>query len=173
MLVTPSKFCVWCSAFGGYIAGLGTTIAVMNIFETAQPALLYIVPAVLGAVGLHAWANKEFKQVLYQACTSSSVLNTPCRRSRHLAHASRVKWLWKLQDQGRHCNPCSHIVPQDALPVQCAQRVSCMRRSLTTVRKAKSSWKRQPQETEGSYNPYWNFWGFQRVQRSPRCSEIP
>ena len=51
------------SAYGGYIAGLGTTIAVMNIFEAAQPALLYIVPAVLGAVGLHAWLNRQFKQV--------------------------------------------------------------------------------------------------------------
>lgn len=35
------------SAFIGYVAGLATTIAVMNIFQAAQPALLYIVPAVL------------------------------------------------------------------------------------------------------------------------------
>lgn len=45
---------------GGYVAGLGTTIAVMNLFNAAQPALLYIVPAVLGAVALQALVNKEF-----------------------------------------------------------------------------------------------------------------
>ena len=50
------------SAFGGYIAGLATTIVVMNVFEAAQPALLYIVPAVLGAVSLHAHFQGEFKQ---------------------------------------------------------------------------------------------------------------
>ena len=51
------------SAFGGYIAGLATTIVVMNVFEAAQPALLYIVPAVLGAVSLHAALRKETSKV--------------------------------------------------------------------------------------------------------------
>lgn len=55
----------------------------MNIFETAQPALLYIVPAVLGAVGLHAWANRQFKQVLHQACIGL-LLNAPCRENQAL-----------------------------------------------------------------------------------------
>ena len=45
---------------GGYVAGLGTTIGVMNAFNATQPALLYIVPAVLGAVALQALVNKEF-----------------------------------------------------------------------------------------------------------------
>ena len=31
----------------------------MVIFNAAQPALLYIVPAVLGAVGAHAALNNE------------------------------------------------------------------------------------------------------------------
>ena len=43
-----------CSAFGGYVAGLVATIVVMNVFQAAQPALLYIVPGVLGATFLHA-----------------------------------------------------------------------------------------------------------------------
>ena len=51
------------SAFWGYVGGLGTTIAVMNIFQAAQPALLYIVPAVLAAVGLHAHLRGEFQTV--------------------------------------------------------------------------------------------------------------
>lgn len=42
------------SAMGGYTLGLASTIVVMNVFQAAQPALLYIVPAVLGAVGAHA-----------------------------------------------------------------------------------------------------------------------
>jgi minor histocompatibility antigen H13 len=51
-------------AFAGYVAGLVTTIAVMNAFQAAQPALLYIVPAVLGAVGVTAVARGEVAQVL-------------------------------------------------------------------------------------------------------------
>lgn len=37
-------------AVGGYMVGLATTIVVMNVFNAAQPALLYIVPAVLLSV---------------------------------------------------------------------------------------------------------------------------
>lgn len=33
------------STFAGYVVGLATTIVVMNVFKAAQPALLYIVPA--------------------------------------------------------------------------------------------------------------------------------
>lgn len=51
------------SAFGGYILGLTTTIAVMHYFNAAQPALLYIVPAVLGAVFIHALIRGEFQQL--------------------------------------------------------------------------------------------------------------
>lgn len=51
------------SAFGGYILGLATTIGVMHYFNAAQPALLYIVPAVLGAVFIHALIVGEFKQI--------------------------------------------------------------------------------------------------------------
>lgn len=51
------------SVFWGYVAGLGTTIFVMNYFKAAQPALLYIVPAVLGATALHALIKGEFKEL--------------------------------------------------------------------------------------------------------------
>ena len=34
-------------AMVGYVAGLGTTVFVMHVFKAAQPALLYIVPALI------------------------------------------------------------------------------------------------------------------------------
>ena len=52
-----------CSAFGSYALGLGVTIGVMNWFGAAQPALLYIVPAVLGGVLGHAQLRGELQQV--------------------------------------------------------------------------------------------------------------
>lgn len=52
-------------AFGGYVLGLAATIVVMNVFNAAQPALLYIVPSVLGSVGAYAWTKGEFLQVFH------------------------------------------------------------------------------------------------------------
>ena len=55
------------------MVGLATTIIVMNVFEAAQPALLYIVPAVLAAVLGHAAINKQFNEVsgpTYLKCAS-------------------------------------------------------------------------------------------------------
>jgi len=54
------------STFGGYVLGLGLTIVVMNVFGAAQPALLYIVPAMLGCVFLHAAVLGEVKKVSSQ-----------------------------------------------------------------------------------------------------------
>ena len=56
------KQALCCSAFSGYVLGLATTIVVMNVFEAAQPALLYIVPAVIGAVSAHAAYRNEFRK---------------------------------------------------------------------------------------------------------------
>lgn len=53
------------AAFGGYTAGLVATIAVMNIFQAAQPALLYIVPGVLLATFGHASLNGDFTALLH------------------------------------------------------------------------------------------------------------
>ncbi|PKU59462.1 signal peptide peptidase 1 [Dendrobium catenatum] len=52
------------SAFFGYTVGLVLTIAVMNWFQAAQPALLYIVPAVIGSVAIHCLWNREVKLLL-------------------------------------------------------------------------------------------------------------
>lgn len=43
----------------GYFAGLATTIVVMNVFQAAQPALLYIVPGILGATFARALVAGE------------------------------------------------------------------------------------------------------------------
>ncbi|KAJ6846680.1 signal peptide peptidase 2-like [Iris pallida] len=52
------------SAFFGYTLGLIVTIVVMNWFQAAQPALLYIVPGVIGCVAVHCLWNGEVKQLL-------------------------------------------------------------------------------------------------------------
>eukprot|EP01026_Neomeris_dumetosa_P071814 TRINITY_DN7279_c0_g1_i2.p2 TRINITY_DN7279_c0_g1~~TRINITY_DN7279_c0_g1_i2.p2 ORF type:complete len:366 (+),score=47.62 TRINITY_DN7279_c0_g1_i2:869-1966(+) len=51
------------SSYIGYCLGLLMTIVVMNIFQAAQPALLYIVPCVLLAVFGLAAVNKTTQQV--------------------------------------------------------------------------------------------------------------
>jgi len=52
------------SAFAGYTAGLLVTILVMNWFQAAQPALLYIVPGVIGFLGVHCAVRGEVKPLL-------------------------------------------------------------------------------------------------------------
>lgn len=47
------------TVFMAYTVGLGTTIWMMNYFQAAQPALLYIVPAILLAVLFHAAVRGE------------------------------------------------------------------------------------------------------------------
>lgn len=53
------------SCFIGYIIGIALTIVVMNVFEAAQPALLYIVPSVLGSTFLHAFVYGEAKELFH------------------------------------------------------------------------------------------------------------
>ncbi|CAH2045666.1 unnamed protein product [Thlaspi arvense] len=52
------------SAFVGYTAGVVLTIVVMNWFQAAQPALLYIVPAVIGFLGSHCFWNGDIKPLM-------------------------------------------------------------------------------------------------------------
>ncbi|CAH1446550.1 unnamed protein product [Lactuca virosa] len=52
------------SAFLGYAVGVVLTIVVMNWFQAAQPALLYIVPSVIGFLGAHCIWNGEVKPLL-------------------------------------------------------------------------------------------------------------
>ncbi|RLN63690.1 hypothetical protein BBP00_00003954 [Phytophthora kernoviae] len=47
-----------------YVLGLVATVAVMFIFNAAQPALLYLVPACLGAALATAFVRGEFKELL-------------------------------------------------------------------------------------------------------------
>ena len=54
-----------CSTFAGYVLGLTTTIVVMNVFEAAQPALLYLVPAIISAAAIHSAVKGEFKEVVF------------------------------------------------------------------------------------------------------------
>jgi len=49
------------TGFAAYIAGLFTTIFVMHVFKHAQPALLYLVPACLGAPLLLAVIKGDLK----------------------------------------------------------------------------------------------------------------
>lgn len=52
------------SAMVGYTIGLIVTLVVMQTFKAAQPALLYIVPGVVGCVMLTAAMRGEIKQLL-------------------------------------------------------------------------------------------------------------
>ncbi|KNH04079.1 presenilin-like signal peptide peptidase [Perkinsela sp. CCAP 1560/4] len=49
-------------ALCGYILGLLTTFAVMRVFHTAQPALLYLVPAIFSSTGTYAYTTKRFME---------------------------------------------------------------------------------------------------------------
>ncbi|CAI9106271.1 OLC1v1005395C3 [Oldenlandia corymbosa var. corymbosa] len=62
------------SAFLGYTVGLVLTIFVMNWFQAAQPALLYIVPAVIGFLAAHVIWKGDVKPLLEfdESKTSSS-----------------------------------------------------------------------------------------------------
>ncbi|CAN0878111.1 Signal peptide peptidase [Linum grandiflorum] len=52
------------SAFLGYTVGMVLTIIVMNWFKAAQPALLYIVPSVIGFLAAHILWNGDVKPLL-------------------------------------------------------------------------------------------------------------
>ena len=55
---------LWAVALG-YALGLITTIVVMNIFEAAQPALLYIVPGLLLTTFIRAGVCRRSRENLY------------------------------------------------------------------------------------------------------------
>jgi len=50
--------------FASYVVGLATTILVLHVFKAGQPALLYIVPCVLGSVILTAILKGDVKELL-------------------------------------------------------------------------------------------------------------
>ncbi|KAM1224583.1 signal peptide peptidase-like [Malus sylvestris] len=63
------------SAFLGYTVGLVLTIVVMNWFQAAQPALLYIVPSVIGFLAAHCIWNGDVKPLLAFDESKSAVIS--------------------------------------------------------------------------------------------------
>merc|ERR1711920_691260 len=59
--ITPGSKKYFMTTFIAYILGLAGTIVVMHVFKHAQPALLYLVPACLGAPLLVALVSGEMK----------------------------------------------------------------------------------------------------------------
>ncbi|KAH7673490.1 Peptidase A22B signal peptide peptidase protein [Dioscorea alata] len=66
------------SAFVGYTVGLVLTIFVMNWFQAAQPALLYIVPGVIGFVAVHCLWNGEVKELLEYDESKNTIDSSSC-----------------------------------------------------------------------------------------------
>lgn len=63
-----------------YTGGLVATLAVMVLWDHAQPALLYLVPAVLGASALTAVARGEVKALMWgytDECYTTELLGKP------------------------------------------------------------------------------------------------
>jgi len=52
------------SNFVSYVLGLVVTVSIMHFFESAQPALLYLVPACIGSSVLCALQRGELKEIL-------------------------------------------------------------------------------------------------------------
>ena len=59
----------------GYLAAIITTVVVMFVFDHGQPALLYLVPALLIATTLIALAKGEFKKLWEY--TEENIVNDP------------------------------------------------------------------------------------------------
>lgn len=58
--------------------------------QAAQPALLYIVPGVLGCVALHAAIKGELKPVRTpRSCNAPAQYHVPCR-----PHTGHTLWVW-------------------------------------------------------------------------------
>ncbi|KAL9234810.1 hypothetical protein vseg_009636 [Gypsophila vaccaria] len=71
------------SAFFGYALGMILTIFVMNWFQAAQPALLYIVPAVIGSLALHVIWNGDVKPLMeFDESKSAADEDTPKEESK-------------------------------------------------------------------------------------------
>ncbi|KAL6858110.1 hypothetical protein ACO1O0_005562 [Amphichorda felina] len=63
--VAASKFpkTYFHATVGGYSLGMGVTLAMLLVFKRGQPALLYLVPGVLGSLYLTAMVRGELKQI--------------------------------------------------------------------------------------------------------------
>jgi len=60
------------ASVSGYVCGMLTTLSAMQIYEHAQPALLYLVPGVLGALWLTAIFRGDLKEMMNYSEDSAS-----------------------------------------------------------------------------------------------------
>jgi minor histocompatibility antigen H13 len=61
-----------------YVVGLGVAFAANSITHLGQPALLYLVPATLGAIGLTAVSRGEAERVMkFSDTTTGESLTSP------------------------------------------------------------------------------------------------
>merc|ERR1711956_208089 len=65
--IKPGSNKYFMTTFVAYILGLAGTIVVMHVFKHAQPALLYLVPACLGAPLLFALVKGDIKSMFAYA----------------------------------------------------------------------------------------------------------
>jgi len=65
------------SCYFAYFVGLVTTVFVMHVFQAAQPALLYLVPACKGSSFLHATFRGELSQLLSYEEVHTPTTTTP------------------------------------------------------------------------------------------------
>lgn len=98
------------SAYAGYVIGLVATLLVMNIFNAAQPALLYIVPAVLGAVAGHAYQRKEFKQVTFP-CAALGLKAAHAMKASKFGFKPDCASILCFKQEDRLCNTCGSHLP--------------------------------------------------------------
>ncbi|XWS28379.1 hypothetical protein CRYUN_Cryun25bG0063700 [Craigia yunnanensis] len=93
------------SAFLGYTVGLVLTIVVMNWFQAAQPALLYIVPAVVGFLAAHCIWNGEVKPLLEfdeskTVVTSEEVESKDKTLKKNKGYPDKTKYHNLMEDSG-------------------------------------------------------------------------
>ncbi|KAF7543798.1 hypothetical protein G7046_g9928 [Stylonectria norvegica] len=84
------------AAMAGYLVGMLATLAMLLVFERGQPALLYLVPGVLGALWLTALARGEVKYMW--AYTEDGSIDTVDVVVDLDAHGRAVKRIGKLED---------------------------------------------------------------------------
>ncbi|KAK4356471.1 hypothetical protein RND71_025442 [Anisodus tanguticus] len=83
------------SAFLGYTFGLALTIFVMNWFQAAQPALLYIVPAVIGFLAVHCLWNGDVKPLLeFDEGKTKGAEEADAKESKKLVQSLDIWGLW-------------------------------------------------------------------------------
>jgi len=79
------------TTFAAYLGGLLTTIFVMHVFKHAQPALLYLVPACLGAPALLALIKGDIKTLLKYEDNPSEEGEEDCKEGKEKEKKKKEK----------------------------------------------------------------------------------